>query len=462
MLKFMRKHAKSYMIKVIFAAIIVVFVGYFGYGSLSKMEKPALQIGPYKVSFPDYHEAYNKQMDMYKMIYRDRFDEKMLKELKLEEKVKDDLVNRHLLLMKADQLGLLVSDREFADVLNSLPAFQMEGKFNKERYLAALRSNNLSPERFEESQKQTMLIQKVANVIQDTGTFLNDSDVWASYVKEKGKINLAYAEFDPSTFKSKVNVGEKEALDLYEKEKGSFKAENAYRLKELVVDEKGPLKDDAVYMDLLKAKDMEAYGKEKGLAVVDLGSVKENELVKKYGGLKIEDLKSMKKGDISLPVRASGKSYIFQLIDKEEGRPFDKTLAMAKIKERLTDEKAKAYARAAAEEAIKSKSFAVKKETGFVPRNVRGIAGIGEIPKESSGIFSLSKTDPVYDKPLELSGKYYVFSYKDEKSPDKAEWEKDKEGYTRYFQAKNRQEHLTSFLAEMRKTVKIKDYRKES
>jgi hypothetical protein len=150
-----------------------------------------------------------------------------------------------------------------------------------------------------------------------------------------------------------------------------------------------------------------------------------------------------------------GKSYIFQLMDLTEGKDLDKALAMAKIKENLTGEKAKALAKLAAEDAIKSKSVSAKNETGFIVRNARSIDKIGEIPEESRGILSLSQTKTVYENPLEISGKYYVFSYKDEKLPDKQEWEKDKESYTKYFTAKNKEEFFNSFLTEVKAKVKV-------
>lgn len=463
MLKLMRKHATSWMIKVAFGMIIVSFIGLYGYGRLSDREKPKATIGPYKVSVNEYQEAYEKQLDFYRMLLKDKLDEKTLKELNLEKKVMDNLIDKYVLLVKADELGLTVSDEEFTEYLNGIPAFRRDGVFSKEQYLAALRSQNLDPEQFEKSWRRDRVTQKVAAIIQNTGALSNESDVWAAYVRDKGKINLAYVEFDPAAFRDKVNVSEKELLDLYEKEKGAYKAENTYRLKELAIDTTGALKDDAVYMDLLKAKDMEAYGREKGLAVIDLGSVKESELSKRFKGLKIDEwLKSLRKGDISLPVREGEKSYIFQLVDIEEGKLLDKNSVLAKIKERLVKEKSDAMAELTAEDAISRKTLVGKHETGFISRSTQSIPGIGEIPQEfRSGVFSLSQSKTTYDKPIEISGKYYVFSYKDEKVPDKAEWDRDKESYTKYFVATNQGEFFKSFLAQMRTKVKITSETKE-
>ena len=141
-------------------------------------------------------------------------------------------------------------------------------------------------------------------------------------------------------------------------------------MKYLVIDEKTKIKDDAAYIELLKVKDLDAYGKQKGLQVVDLGQMKEGEVFKKLKNLKPDEwLKGLKKGEISLPVRGDSKSYIFQLVDMEEGKPLDKAVAMKEIRERMRDEKAKTLAKNAAQEALDKKSFDSKKDTGLIPRS---------------------------------------------------------------------------------------------
>lgn len=464
MLKIMRKYQRSWVIKVIFGAIIVTFVLFFGYGALSEKEKSVAVVGQYKVSEREYQEAYDKIKENYRRLFQSNLDEKTMKELKIEDQAMDQIVNTYLLLIAADELGVAVSDGEFTDFLNSIDAFKKDGKFNEEQYLAVLRANRIDPVQFRESTRREILMRKTASIIQDTGTLSDESDVWAAYVKDKGKVKLSYALFDPSVYRDKVSINEKELLDLYEKEKSAFRGENTYRLKLLVVDEKGTLKDDVVYMDLLKGKELEAYGKEKGFQVTDLGEMKESDLIRQFKGLKITDLREMKKkGDISRLLRtAEGKSHIFQLVDMTEGKDLDKTLALAKIKDRLISEKAKTMAKAAAETAIKDKSFVVKGETGFILRSARSIEGLGEIGQDSKGVLSLSQSKTIYDNPVEIAGKYYVFSYKDEQLPDRQGWEKEKGEYAKYFMAKNRMEFFDSFLSDMKKRVKVSDNRKRS
>lgn len=457
MLKIMRKYQRSWIIKVIFGAIIVSFVLFFGYSTWSAKEKPLAKVGSYEVGVQEFRTEYKKIEDMYKMIFKEKYDEKVAKEMKLKDKVLDQIVNSYLLMIAADEMGVKVGDDEFAEFLNSVEAFKKDGKFNKEQYQAVLRANKMDAEQFEASRKREMLLQKAASVIQDSGAYYNESDAWKSYVKEKGRVKLSYSVFEPAAFRGKVQVTDKELLDTYEKQKSMYRAENSYLLKVIAVDQNGSIKDDAVYMDLLKSKDIDAYGKSKGLAVISLGEMKEGELVKQYKGLRIEDLRDLKKqGELSRLVRSSdGKSYVFQLVNVTEGKDLDKTMALERIKEKIVSEKAMMLAKSAAEEAIKNKSPAPDKDTEFVSRTSQSINGVGLIPEDSKGLLGVTKEKPLYDKAVEVGNRFYVFAFNSEEQPDKQTWEKDKEAYTKYFNAKSREEYLKSYLTEMKSRVKV-------
>jgi hypothetical protein len=343
-----------------------------------------------------------------------------------------------------------------------MDTFKRDGKFSQKIYLDVLKMNGLDPKKFEESEKTNLTILKVTSIINDNGFFLNEADLWASYVKEKGKVNLSYVQLDPGAYRDKVSVDEKELQSLYEKEKGAYKSENLYRLKYIIIDEKSSIKDDVAYMDLLKLKDVDAYGKKNSLETFDTGLIKESELLKKFKNIKIEDrLKDLKKGDISLPLRVDSKSYIFQLIDVVDGKPFDKDFVLKELREKTLMDKAKVFAKGKAEELISKKALETKNETGFIPRNIIDIPKIGPLPKENIGVLALSKDHPLYEKPVEILGKYYIFYFKDEKLPEKQEWEKDKKGYSTYMISKNREEYFKSFMEDLKKKEKVSIFWKD-
>jgi hypothetical protein len=323
--------------------------------------------------------------------------------------------------------------------------------------MAVLKRNGVDPKTFEESEKQSLLVTKVLAILQDNGVIFNERDVRDSYMKERGQVRLGYAVFDPADYRDQVRVQEKEIEDAYEKEKALYRSETLYHLKYMVIDEKSPVKDDQAYMELLKAKDLAAYARSKGLEVVDLGSMKESDVLARLSRLKADAwLKGMNQGDISLPVRENTKSYIFQVVEKVDGKPLTKEEALKIVRAKIAGERAKTLAKAKAEEAVKDKSVKYTKETGMISRQTPEIPGLGPIPKEDIGLLLLSPERKVYEKPVEFGGRYYVFSLIDEKQPDQAQWEKEKDAYKQTYAAKKRAEFLTSFREDMKKQVKVK------
>jgi len=182
MLKFMRKHATGYMIKAMFALIIIVFI-FWGVGSFRGGDKTLAEVGPYKVSVTEYQQTYQRLLNFYRMIYRDQLDDKMMAELKLKEKALDQIVDKYLILVKADEMNLRVSDKEFTEHLSSMDAFKRDGKFNKDVYLEILKRSGVDPKAFEDNEKQTLLVSKTVRIMEDNGIGYSERDVRDAYMK---------------------------------------------------------------------------------------------------------------------------------------------------------------------------------------------------------------------------------------------------------------------------------------
>lgn len=453
MLRSMRKHGSRWVLGFLVVIISVVFVFTFGFSNKQAGDKIVAEVGPIKISAAEYRDAYLNTANTYRRLYGDKFDEKAMR---LREMVMNQLVDKHLLLRKAQDMGLTVSDKEFYEGLGRMGLVDKNGQFDRDLYMEFLRRQNMEPKTFEDSQKQAMTIAKLVNIIEDNGPLVDERAAYESYLKEKGQVRLSWAVFDPDQYRGKVTVDDKELESLYDKEKGVLRSENVLHLKYMVIDEKSSVRDDRAYMDLLKSKDLSAYGKSNSLEVVDLGAEKESEVVSKFGGLKIEDvLKGMGKGDLSLPVRQGEKSFIFQIVDREEGKPLEKTEALKILRQRLTNEKANLMARAMAEDGTKGKSAAFTRDSEFLQRSATAIPGLGDIPSDDLAIFELSKGQ-TYQKPVGINGRYYVFACIDERQPENSQWEKDKEVYRARYAAVSREAYFTAFKEELKKSLKVK------
>jgi parvulin-like peptidyl-prolyl isomerase len=459
MLKFMRRHATGWMIKIMFSLIIIVFV-FWGVGSYRDREKVVAQVGPVKVMVSEYSDAYKRLYNRYRTLYADRFDETVLNGLKLKEKAIDQIVEKHLLLQKAKELHIGASDREFSEYVQSITAFMRNGHFDQKTYEQILKREGMDPKQFEKNEREAMIVAKLMAVLQDNGFSPSDQDMEKSYMRDRGLIRLGYLVFEPGDYEKSVNVDEREIAETYEREKAVHKTEDVYHLRYVTIDGKSPVKDDQAYMDLLKSPDVQGYGKAKGLDVVDLGVIKESEVLKRLNRFKpAEWLKGMKKGDISLPIRDDAKSYIFQVVDHEPGKALDRQDAYKLIRARISAERAKMMARTKAETALLDKSIRFSKDTDYLPRTSSAIPSIGPVPAECAGVFALTADKKIYDKPVEISGRYYVFGFQDQKTPERAQYEREKQAYRQYFVAKAREDFLTSLKEDLKKKIKVKvDY----
>ena len=456
MLRSMRKHGSKWVLGFLVVIISVVFVFTFGFNNRGEADRTLAEVGSHRITAMEYQQAYNKAIDFYRQSSGGKFDEAQANQLK--ETVMNQLVDKYVLLKKAREMGIAVTDREFAEDLGAMGAFNRNGKFDRGLYLQFLANNNLDPKTFEEDQKQAMLISRVVSIIQDNGAAsgMDEKGAYEAYLRAKGQVKLSYAVFDPDQYKDKIVVDDKELSDLYEKDKAVYRSENTFHLRYMVIDEKGSVRDDQAYMDLLKSKDLAAYGTSKGLDVVDLGTLKESDVLSRFSNLKIrEALKGLGKGDITLPLRVEGRSYIFQVMDQDEGKPLEKAEALKIIRARVVAERSATMAEGKAEDAVRDKGMKFTRDTVFIQRNSASIPGIGVLPKESAGLLGLAKGQ-VFQRPVEVDGKFYVFAFADEKQPDKEQWDKDKAMFIQVYTAMARNAYFAAFKEDLRADMKVK------
>ncbi|MCX7856978.1 MAG: SurA N-terminal domain-containing protein [Deltaproteobacteria bacterium] len=461
MLRFLRTKATSFFIKALFGMIIVVFV-FWGIGTFTHREKVVAEVGKYRVYQSEYYDEYKRLLEYYRTLLKERLDEETLNELRLKEKAMENLIDRYLLLLIAEKMGVTVSDREYMEHLEKIEAFKIDGRFNKERFLEVLKRNNIDPKIFETRERKSLEIMKVSEILKDILVYLSENEIWEEFKRENGFIRLRYAVFSPDDFKDKVEISESELNARYEKEKSLYMSEPTYRLLYIVLDHTGPIRDDKAYMELIKIRDLESFAKNYNLSVFDTGIISEGQLKNRFNEIKdFAWIKDLRKGDISLPMRTGSKSYIFQLTEFKKAEPLEKGVVLKKLKEKMILEKAKELAKQKAFEAQEKGTIKFEKLTDFVRRNSNQIPNIGPIPEEHRDLFKLDDENPVYRKPVEISGKFYVFSFESEKLPEKEVWEKKKRDYQTYVYLKKREDALNTLLRYVREKEKIRIFWQE-
>lgn len=164
MLKSMRKHAKFFYF--LFVIVILSFI-FWGVGTVDKSTAVSLvEIGKEKITVEEYWRVYERMREAYREIYKGQpFDEELEKKLKIKEAVLNNLIEERVLLISARELGLSVSDRELQEIITNDPRFMRDGIFRKDIYFRTLELNRLTPDMFENSMRQQLLLSKMRNLI---------------------------------------------------------------------------------------------------------------------------------------------------------------------------------------------------------------------------------------------------------------------------------------------------------
>lgn len=461
MLRFLRTKATSFLIKALFGMIIAVFI-FWGIGGFRRTEVVVAEVGKYRIYKTDYYEEYRRLADFYRKLLKDNLNEDASTGEKIKKKAIENLIDRYLLLILSEKTDIYVSDIEYLEHISNIEAFKVNGRFDKKRFLEVLRAKNVDPKDFERKERISLGISKFSEILKDLLVSVDEKEVWDEYLKENGMVRFRYSVFSPEDFMDKVQIKEEEIASRYEKEKNLYFSEPLYTIKYIVIDEKKGIKDDHAYMELIKTRDLDSFAKAHGLNLHTLGPLSEGELRKKLPTIKdFSWLKDLRTKDISLPVRSDGASYIFQVVDYKKGEPLEKATVVKILREKILIEKAKELAKNRAYEVLQSNRYRFEKITDFIPRNSSAIPKIGPIPEEHRGLFQLNTNTPVYTSPIEISGKFYVFSFDSEKIPAYSGWQSKKKEYRLSLLLKKREEKLKAFIDSFREKEKIKIFWQE-
>jgi len=430
MLRILREHATSWMLRGLLILVAVTFISWGGFYLMrEKKQTYAAKVNGTVIDRKDYSDAYQGVIKQYRDALGPSFSEKMIEELRLKEKVLDDLVSKVLILQEGKRLGLDVQDEELRRNIESIPSFQVNGQFDPRVYERFLRLNRMSAGDFEQMQRESLLLSKVVNLIRLNGGKVSEDEVLETYLFENERINLTFLKVNPEAFKGQVSVNEVEMKDYYQKHQEEFRIPNFLQIRYLIfrpsdAEGKVQVSSDEIkrYYDLRKDRfttpkrirpreilikvtpedppqKVEEKRKraedilEKAKKTKDFGSLakqySESNTASKGGDLgwvqrgtlgeAVETMfLSMKKGDLSGVLRGGEGFYIFKMeeVVEEKAKPFEEV--KDQILQTLKKEKAKAEASRRADDAFYSL---------FRSRDVEAYAREKGIPIKTTGFY---------------------------------------------------------------------------
>lgn len=167
MISWMQKHNK-YLVWTIWVAVIAfIGAGFVGWGSYSFGSKAGnvAKVGNIEISKTKLNMVYSSIYSQHNQALQGKLDDKKAKEMGLVQQAFARLATQAKILNLANELGIIVSDKEVADKLQAIRSFQKEGHFDKEIYNAYLQSQRLKVKTFEATLGEELVIQKTMALI---------------------------------------------------------------------------------------------------------------------------------------------------------------------------------------------------------------------------------------------------------------------------------------------------------
>lgn len=223
MLDVLRKRKRSWIITFLLGLIIVVFIAFYGGNQLGD---PALQdvaaVNGEVITQREFVLHYQRALEKYRELLKGSLTPELEKSLNLRASLLEELIQKRLVLQEARHLGLAVNDDDLMMAIAQVPDFQVNGRFNKERYLQLLRANRISPIQFEEEQREQLTIQRLYSMLMD-GVHITEDEVRDRYRFEQEKINLNFIRLPISDFLAEAKPTEAEFKNFYDRNQNSLK-----------------------------------------------------------------------------------------------------------------------------------------------------------------------------------------------------------------------------------------------
>ncbi len=231
MLSLMRKHAGTWMIKIILGAIVVVFV-FWGVGSYtSRRSGQVASVNGTIITLDDYRITYGNLVEQVRQSFGNNLNEELIEMLQLRKRALDQLIDRSLMLQAAEKFKLTVSDEELSESIRNISAFQTAGAFDGRRYINTLNRNKITPETFEIQQRDAILIDKLEAFI--SGNIkVSDPEAQQSYIWNNTEVDIDYVILEPQQYKE-IELTDEEIRNYFDQNKDSYKTDPRIKIRYL-------------------------------------------------------------------------------------------------------------------------------------------------------------------------------------------------------------------------------------
>ncbi|MDR2820065.1 MAG: peptidylprolyl isomerase [Desulfovibrio sp.] len=222
MLTYIRANAQSFGVKMAFLVIILVFV-FWGVGSFNDRNtvNVVAKINSDYILIQEFEQAYRNAEES---AMRDTpgITREQLKSMFLGRQVLQELVMQTLVTQEAARAGITVTPLELRQAVGQIKAFQdANGRFDAEAYKRVLAAQRISPAKYEQDMRVSLLREKVYALI-TAPVWVNPAEAQNRYNFMREKRVVDYIFIPAKDFTAKFTPTDEEIQAYYDSHKDEF------------------------------------------------------------------------------------------------------------------------------------------------------------------------------------------------------------------------------------------------
>lgn len=167
MLQSMRKHATSWVVKILFGLLILSF-GLWGINDifLGERDPTVATVAGTKIPLSQLNDGVKQEIERFQPIFGGALDSQQAKQLGLVDQALERLIDRAVFNKAANDLGLAVGDQMVLRHIQNEPAFRNAlGQFDRSYLQQVLMANNLTEERYVALLRRDLATRQLAGVV---------------------------------------------------------------------------------------------------------------------------------------------------------------------------------------------------------------------------------------------------------------------------------------------------------
>ncbi len=191
-----------------------------------------------EITVSRFRRVYMQQMQAYRNQFGGKMDERLLKQLGIDQRIVQQMVEEEASLAEAQKLGITASNEEVIARIRSLPAFQENGQFIGEtRYRQVLNMQNppLRADEFEEQVRRGITMEKLQGALTDWIT-VTEPEVDAEFRRRNEKVKLSVVNFAADKFREATQATDAEVSAWFDSHKADYKIPEKRKIKYALLD----------------------------------------------------------------------------------------------------------------------------------------------------------------------------------------------------------------------------------